>query len=154
MFHTFLCLAWCWCHQWHGCLQILSEICSGGKPFWKYKRETLHHCIFSYFQSKSFDFMSYFSLDFGQRLWLVFDFHYSTWWIQINVDQVIPLKARRNFCRCNHWKQQTQLCLHVSGKILWSCPLFLVIWKKESKFQYLLTIMDNFYRVTDKLLTN
>lgn len=50
----------------------------------KHKRETLRHCLFNYFQSKSFLFkiskviMSSFSLAFRQRLCLVFDFHYST----------------------------------------------------------------------------
>lgn len=48
------------------------------------RRKTLCHCTFNYFQSKSFMFKiskaitSYFSLAFRQRLWLVFDFHYST----------------------------------------------------------------------------
>lgn len=120
----------------------------------------LHHWIYNYFQSKSFvlktsrAIMSYFSLAFGQSLWLVFDFHCSTWWIWINVDQIIPPKAKRNFCRCSHWKQQTQLCIHVSGKRLWHCPFFHIIWGKENKSQYLLMIAHNVYRVTDNLLTN
>lgn len=97
-------------------------------------RDTTCHCIFNYFQSNCFVFKtpkaitSYVGLAFRQRLWLVFGFQYG----RLNVDQALSLKAKRSLCSCRPWEEQTQPCIHVSGKIMYSCIHFLSFEKKRT----------------------
>lgn len=111
-----------------------------------------------YFQSKGFVFKiskavtSYFSVTFRQRPWSACDFHCSV----LNVDKAIPRKAKRGSYTCKPWKQKIQLCIHVLGKTIYSHMGFLIMWGKKKKTSFDITgyyLADNFYRVTDNVLT-